>query len=111
MTTDRNADLPDLVVNLQRAQEAPAPVGGTGKTAYLGTSEVLPLVESTSLATDNFSLADTYRWLALPPGKGAGGYVSHEKLALAESNAVNSHAKNNYKWGDADAKWGFASWA
>ena len=76
----------------------------------LGEDEVLTLAEATALYTNAFPPA-VNRWLNSAPIDAGSLYnIEHEQLTLAEAPVLTSHAKNNYLWDAADAKWDFATW-
>ena len=88
-------------------------VGDSNLVVLLQTAEQLEMTESTSIDEDEFAVSgNVNRWLnAAPISAGSLYNIQHERLEMTESNSIVEHLTEAYDWDDADALWGFATWA
>ena len=98
--------------NILSRQEKSIKIGDSLLLVLLVENNTVLLTESTEILTDDFSDGLTNRWLnSAPIDAGSLCNVEHELLEVTESTALVEHLTEDYDWGDADALYGFTTWA
>ena len=101
---NRNFDLPDTIVALQRSAEEGALPLDLGIQPYLNFEDELDLVD-TIVLQQGTSPATMWIYFLLQRL-----VFFHENVALAETPTITEHAKNDYDWRSDDGLTGDATW-
>ena len=94
---------------LLKRQDQSIRIGGDLLMKLLLYSEdpILDFSETPSLDSDDFSSGIVNHWLPIAAGQRCKYNVEHERLDMAETPALTSHATQNYNWDDANTKWDY----